>query len=263
MDAHKNPVLAIGGAEPAFEHIVGVSNGLQEVLTKVKIVAPTSAHVLIIGESGTGKELIARTIHRISPRAHGSFVKVNCAAIPAGLLESELFGQERSTAANEKMGRLELADKGTLVLYEFGDLPLPLHTRFLRMIAEHKLQRSGSTNDIEVNARLIAITNRELAKGMAEASFQRDLYYKLHVFPIRLPALRERKEDIPFLVRHFVQMFARKANKQIDNIPAETMDALTKWHWPGNVGELETFIERSVAETQGPVLNAPVDELRS
>jgi formate hydrogenlyase transcriptional activator len=252
-------------ADNGFDHIVGESAGLKQVLNQVRIVAPTEAHILIVGETGTGKELIARAIHRISPRRQASFIKVNCAAIPVELLAIELFGHEKGAfpgAVDEKVGRLQLADKGTLLLREFENIPLPLHRQLMRVFEEHKLERLGSTLPLEVNARLIATANRDLAKGLGDASFRRDLYYKLHVFPIHLPALRERKQDIPLLARHFVQEFARKMNKRIDTIPPETMSALTDWNWPGNVRELENFIERSVALSHKSVLNAPVDELR-
>jgi len=220
--------------------------------------------VLILGETGTGKELIARAIHRMSSRKNASFVKLNCAAIPAGLLESELFGHEKGAftgAVSQKMGRLELADKGTLFLDEVGELPLEVQPKLLRVLQDHEFERLGSTRTIRVDIRLIAATNRDLAKSVAGRQFRSDLYYRLNVFPIRMPELRERKEDIPLLVRYLVQKFARRMNKQVETIPAETMNALASWEWPGNVRELENFIERSVILSQGPILRVPLVEL--
>jgi formate hydrogenlyase transcriptional activator len=229
-------------------------------------VAPLDATVLILGETGTGKELIARAIHRMSSRKHASFVKLNCAAIPAGLLESELFGHEKGAftgSVSRKIGRLELADTGTLFLDELGELPVEVQPKLLRALEDQEFERLGSTHVIRVNMRLIAATNQNLAKRVADGQFRKDLYYRVNVFPIRMPAVRERKEDIPLLVRHLVQKFARMVNKQIDIIPAETMNALVNWAWPGNVRELENFIERSVIRSKGPILNVPLNDLGS
>jgi len=251
-------------SELNFEEIVGESATLKQVLDQARTVAPSDATVLILGETGTGKELIARAIHRMSSRKNASFVKLNCAAIPAGLLESELFGHEKGAftgAVSQKMGRLEVADKGTLFLDEVGELPLEVQPKLLRVLQDHEFERLGSTRTIRVDIRLIAATNRDLAKSVAGRQFRSDLYYRLNVFPIRMPELRERKEDIPLLVRYLVQKFARRMNKQIETIPAETMNALASWEWPGNVRELENFIERSVILSQGPILRVPLVEL--
>jgi formate hydrogenlyase transcriptional activator len=251
---------------PNFEEIVGESAALKQVLHLAKIVAPTDATVLILGETGTGKELIARAIHQMSSRKHAGFIKLNCAGIPAGLVESELFGHEKGAftgSVSRKIGRLELADKGTLLLDELGEFPLEVQPKLLRALEDKEFERLGSTRTIQVNLRLIAATNQNLAKRVADRQFRSDLYHRLNVFPIRLPALRERKEDIPLLVHHLVQKFARRVNKQIDIIPTETMSALVSWGWPGNVRELENFMERSVIRSQGPILNAPMDELGS
>jgi formate hydrogenlyase transcriptional activator len=217
-----------------------------------------------LGETGTGKELIARAIHRISSRGHASFVKLNCAAIPPELIESELFGHEKGAftgSVARKVGRLELADKGTLLLDELGEFPLAVQPKLLRMLEDMEFERLGSNKTIRVNMRLIASTNQDLKKKMLESKFRSDLYYRLNVFPIRLPALRDRKEDIPLLVRHLIQKFAPRMNKKIDIIPAETMNALVNWTWPGNVRELENVIERSVIRSKGPILNVPLSEL--
>jgi formate hydrogenlyase transcriptional activator len=246
------------------EDIVGESAALKRVLREARTVALSDATVLILGETGTGKELIAGAIHRMSSRKDGSFIKLNCAAIPTGLLESELFGHERGAftgAFGRKIGRLELAHGGTLFLDEIGDLPLELQPKLLRLLQDQEFERLGTNRVIRVDVRLIAATNRDLPRAVAERQFRSDLYYRLHVFPIRVPALRDRKEDIPLLVRHFVQKFARRMNKQIESIPRETMNALVSWGWPGNVRELENFVERSVILSQGSVLNAPVAEL--
>jgi formate hydrogenlyase transcriptional activator len=244
-------------SEPNFAEIVGESAALKQVLNQARTVAPSDASVLILGETGTGKELIARAIHRMSPRGRASFVKVNCAAIPAELLESELFGHEKGAftgSVSRKTGRLEMADKGTLFLDELAELTLDVQPKLLRALEDHEFERLGSTRTIRVDIRLIAATNQDLAKKVSERQFRSDLYYRLNVFPIRVPALRERKEDIPLLVRHLVEKFARRMNKQIDIIPSETMDALVNWGWPGNVRELENVIERSVIRSQGPIL---------
>jgi len=248
-----------------FEEIVGESPALKRVLSQAKTVAPSNATVLILGDTGTGKELIARAIHRMSSRKDASFIKLNCAAIPTGLLESELFGHEKGAftgAVSQKIGRLELADKGTLFLDEVGDIPLELQPKLLRVLQDQEFERLGSNRTIRVNVRLVAATNRDLAKSVAEREFRSDLYYRLNVFPIRMPALRERGKDVQLLVRYFVQKYSRRMSKQIENIPVETMNALAAWEWPGNVRELENFIERSVILTEGSTLNVPLAELR-
>jgi len=227
-------------------------------------VARTDATVLILGETGTGKELIARAIHLISSRRQASFIKLNCAAIPAELLESELFGYEKGAftgAVARKIGRLELADKGTLFLDELGEFPLDVQPKLLRVLEDQEFERLGSTHTIRVNMRLVTATNRDLLKRVTERQFRSDLYYRLNVFPIRMPALRERKDDIPLLVRHLVDKFARRMNRQIDIIPDQTMNALVSWTWPGNVRELENVLERSVIRSLGPILNVPLVEL--
>jgi formate hydrogenlyase transcriptional activator len=252
-------------SELNFEEIIGESPALKRVLAQAKIVAPSGATALILGETGTGKELAARAIHRMSSRKDANFIKLNCAAIPTGLLESELFGHEKGAftgAISQKIGRLELADKGTLFLDEVGDIPLELQPKLLRVLQDQEFERLGSTRTVRVDIRLIAATNRDLAKSVADKEFRSDLFYRLNVFPIRMPPLRERKTDIPLLVRYFVQKFARRMNKQIETIPTETMNALVSWEWPGNVRELENFIERSVILSSGPLLTVPLAELR-
>jgi len=248
-----------------FEEIVGESPALQAVLAQVETVAPTSSAVLIRGETGTGKELIARAIHELSPRKARTLVKLNCAAIPTGLLESELFGHERGAftgAIAQKLGRFELADGGTLFLDEVGDIPLELQPKLLRVLQEQEFERLGSTRTKRVDVRVVAATHRSL-EGMVEAgTFRSDLYYRVNVFPIVLPPLRDRREDIPRLVRYFVQKFARGMKKMIDTIPSEAMTALTAYDWPGNVRELENAIERAVILTSGPVLHVPLAEFR-
>lgn len=249
-----------------FEDIVGESPTLHRVLGQVHTVAPSGATVLILGETGTGKELIARAIHRLSPRKEANFIKLNCAAIPTGLLESELFGHEKGAftgAISQKIGRLELSDKGTLFLDEVGEIPLELQPKLLRVLQDQEFERLGGTRTIKVDIRLIAATNRDLAKSVSSHEFRSDLYYRLHVFPVRLPPLRERGKDIPLLVRYFVQKFAKRMNKHIDAIPEEAMRALQTWMWPGNVRELENFIERSVILTQGTTLSVPLAELHT
>jgi formate hydrogenlyase transcriptional activator len=253
-------------SELNFEEIVGESAALRHVLGQAKTVAPSDATVLILGETGTGKELVARAIHRMSARKDASFIKLNCAAIPTGLLESELFGHEKGAftgAVTQKVGRLELADRGTLFLDEIGDIPLELQPKLLRVLQDQEFERLGGTRTLHVHVRLVAATNRDLAKSVAEHQFRSDLYYRLHVFPIQMPALRERRSDIPLLVHYFVRKLARRMGKTINTIPAATMNALAGWDWPGNVRELENFMERSVILSEGSVLSVPLSELVS
>ncbi len=250
--------------EYGFDEIIGHSVALKRVLKQVETVASTGATVLILGETGTGKELIARSIHQLSPRGQRSIIKLNCAAIPAGLLESELFGHEKGAftgAISQKIGRLELAHQGTLFLDEIGELPLELQPKILRALQEKEFERVGSTRTIPVNVRLIAATNRDLGQMVADKQFRSDLYYRLRVFPITLPPLRERREDIPLLVRCFVDRHARRMNREITSIPTDVMQALTNWNWPGNIRELENFVERAVILSKGPALRAPLSEL--
>ena len=252
--------------EARFDEIIGESVALKRVLKMVETVAATDVTVLILGETGTGKEVIARAIHELSPRSNHVMVKLNCAAIPAGLLESELFGHEKGAytgAIDRKIGRLELANEGTLFLDEIGDLPLELQPKILRALQEREFERLGSTKPIPVNVRLVAATNRDLAKMVADGQFRSDLYYRLRVFPILLPPLRERREDIALLVRYFVDRHARKLDRKIETITDETMRALSRWDWPGNIRELENFIERAVILTKGTVLRAPLSELET
>ena len=253
-------------AKPHFEEIIGESPALMETLQQVEVVAASDATVLISGETGTGKGLVARAVHRISKRRDRSFVALNCAAIPTGLLESELFGHEKGAftgAVNQKIGRLELADKGTLFLDEIGEIPLELQPKLLRVLQDHEFERLGGIKTIKVDMRLIAATNRDLTRSVAEKDFRSDLFYRLNVFPIRVPSLRERRADIPLLVRYFIRHFARGMDRGIETVPSETMEALINWHWPGNVRELENFIARSVILTDGTALRAPLAEFQA
>jgi formate hydrogenlyase transcriptional activator len=248
-----------------FENIVGNSPTLQHVLELVETVAPNDSTVLLLGETGTGKELIARAIHDRSRRKDRTFVKLNCAAIPTGLLESELFGHEKGAftgAIAQKVGRFELADQGTLFLDEVGDISIEIQPKLLRALQEREFERLGSTHTRKVNVRLVAATNRDLEKMIANKEFRSDLYYRLNVFPIRIPPLRERKEDIPLLVSYFVQKFAKQMQKRIETISPPVMKGLTAWDWPGNIRELENFVERAVILTRGKSLEAPLGELR-
>ncbi len=247
------------------DDIVGASPALKRVLEYASIVADTDSTVLITGETGTGKERVARLIHGMSRRKDRNFIKVNCAAIPTGLLESELFGHEKGAftgAVNQKFGRLELADKGTLLLDEIGEIPLELQPKLLRVLQDQEFERLGGTKTIHVDVRLIAATNRDLAAAVEEKEFRADLFYRLHVFPLHLPALRERREDIPKLIRHFVEKCAARLHKRIEVIPDEAVQAMMNWKWPGNIRELENFIERSVILSEGNRLTPPLAELR-
>jgi len=252
-------------SEMGFEQIIGNSAALKHVLQQVETVAPSDSTVLLLGETGTGKELIARAIHDRSRRKQRTLVKLNCAAIPTGLLESELFGHEKGAftgAISQKTGRLELADQGTLFLDEVGDIPIEIQPKLLRALQEREFERLGSTHTRKVNVRLVAATNRDLEKMIADKEFRTDLYYRLNVFPIRIPPLRDRKEDISLLVSHFVQKFAKEMQKPIEAIPTAVMKGLRTWDWPGNIRELENFIERAVLLTRGKALEAPLAELR-
>jgi formate hydrogenlyase transcriptional activator len=248
-----------------FEEIVGDSRALKLVLNEVQTVAGTDSTVLILGETGSGKELIARALHNLSDRRDRTFVKLNCAAIPTGLLESELFGHEKGAftgAIATKIGRFELADRGTIFLDEVGEIPLELQVKLLRVLQEQEFERLGSTRTIRVNVRVIAATNRDLGQMVEEQKFRSDLYYRLKVFPVTVPPLRERAADVPLLVRHFVQKFAARMKKRIENVPAESMKALQAYAWPGNVRELENFIERAVILSAGSELFVPLAELK-
>ena len=252
--------------ELKFEEIVGNSDVLRRVLAELETVAPTDSTVLIYGETGTGKELIARAIHNLSSRKSNAFVKLNCAAIPTGLLESELFGHEKGAftgAIAQRVGRFELANRGTVFLDEIGEIPLELQPKLLRVLQEREFERLGSTRTLRTDARLIAATNRNLEEMVADQKFRTDLYYRLNVFPVRVPALRERREDIPLLVRHFVQQFSRRMNRSIETIPSQTMNTLVRYDWPGNIRELQNVIERAVIVSAGPVLKVSLDDLKA
>jgi formate hydrogenlyase transcriptional activator len=252
-------------SESNFEEIIGESPSLKKILKQVETVAPMESTVLLQGETGTGKELFARAIHNFSARRERTLVKINCAAIPTGLLESELFGHERGAftgAIAQKLGRFELADGGTLFLDEVGDIPPELQPKLLRVLQEQEFERLGGTRTIHVNIRLVAATNRDLVQMVADRQFRSDLFYRLNVFPIQIPPLRQRREDIPVLVRYFAQKYARQMNKPIDSISAATMEALSYYRWPGNIRELENLIERAVILSRGTALEVPLAELR-
>ena len=252
------------GSEPNFKEIVGRSGALQRVLRQVEVVAPTDSAVLIQGETGTGKELIARAIHDLSERRDRPFIKLNCAAIPSGLLESELFGHEKGAftgAIIRKAGRFEVADKGTLFLDEVGDIPLELQPKLLRVLQEHEFERLGSSRTQQVDVRIIAATHRDLKRMVEDGEFRSDLFYRLHVFPLPVPPLRDRREDIPILVRHYVDKYAKRMNRRIETIPSQAMEAFASYTWPGNVRELQNFIERAVILSPGRNLRAPIADL--
>ena len=252
--------------EHNFEEIVGDSPTLKALLSQLQTVAPTDSTVLITGETGTGKELIARAIHNLSARRDRTFVKINCAAIPTGLLESELFGHEKGAftgAISQKLGRFELADKGTLFLDEVGDIPLELQPKLLRVLQEQEFERLGSTRTLRIDVRVVSATNRDLARLVESGGFRSDLFYRLNVFPLSVPPLRERRDDIPTLVRYFAQRYARRMNRHIETVSTETIAALERYHWPGNVRELENLIERAVILSPSPVLHIPLSELKS
>ncbi len=251
--------------DETFQEMVGNSAPLQEVVRQVRTVAATDATVLLLGETGTGKELVARAVHRLSPRADSKFVSVNCTAIPTELLESELFGHEKGAftgAINRRVGRLELANRGTLLLDEVGDLPSVIQPKLLRVLQEKEFEKLGSNRTVKIDVRVIAATNQDLHRSIAEGRFREDLFYRLNVFPICVPPLRERKSDIPALVRYFVSRYASEAKKSITTIPAEAMDAFLNWGWPGNVRELQNLLQRCVILTTSPVLRVPLGELR-
>jgi formate hydrogenlyase transcriptional activator len=252
--------------ERRFEQVIGNSPALEAVLEQVERVAPTDSTVIIQGETGTGKELIAHAIHNISSRCGRPFIRLNCAAIPLDLLESELFGHEKGAftgAIAQKIGRFELADKGTLFLDEIGDIPPALQPKLLRVLQEQEFERLGSTRTHQVDVRLVAATNRDLTEMVNRGEFRSDLYYRLNVFPVSLPPLRARREDLPALVEHFVETYARRMGKQIEHVPPETMAALSSYQWPGNIRELQNFIERSVILSSENVLDAPLASLKS
>jgi formate hydrogenlyase transcriptional activator len=253
-------------SELNFDEIVGRSPALRSVLQEIEIVAPTDSTVLIYGETGTGKELIARAIHNLGTRSKSNFVKLNCAAIPTGLLESEMFGHERGAftgAVAQRIGRFELAHHGTVFLDEIGEIPPELQPKLLRVLQEREFERLGSSRTMRTAARLIAATNRDLGAMVDDQRFRADLFYRLNVFPVHVPPLRERQEDIPLLVRHFVQQFSRRMGRAVDTIPSEAMNALVHYHWPGNIRELQNLVERAVILSTGPVLKVPLHDLQA
>jgi formate hydrogenlyase transcriptional activator len=250
--------------EPGFDGIVGRSNALRSVLREIRMVASTDSTVLIYGETGTGKELIARAIHELSSRRSNAFVKLNCAAIPTGLLESELFGHEKGAftgAVGQRVGRFELANHGTAFLDEIGEIPLELQPKLLRVLQEREFERLGSTRTMYTDARLVAATNRNLAAMVEEQRFRSDLFYRLNVFPVRVPPLHERREDIPLLISHFVRQFAGRMERSYTSVPSQTMRALCEYDWPGNIRELQNLIERAVILSPGPILRVPLRDL--
>jgi formate hydrogenlyase transcriptional activator len=252
-------------SELNFEEIVGRSSALRSVLQDIETVAPTDSTVLIYGETGTGKELIARAIHNLSTRGKNAFVKLNCAAIPTGLLESEMFGHEKGAftgAVAQRIGRFELANRGTVFLDEIGEIPLELQPKLLRVLQEREFERLGSSRTLHSDARLIAATNRDLTVMVENREFRADLFYRLNVFPVQVPPLRDRQDDIPLLVRHFVQQFSRRMGKVVDTIPSDTMNVLVHYRWPGNIRELQNLVERAVILSTGPVLRVPIADLR-
>jgi formate hydrogenlyase transcriptional activator len=260
------PLMRESCNQSHFDGIVGESETLRSVLALIEVVAPTDSTVLIFGETGTGKELIARAVHNLSPRKSRTFVKFNCAAFPTGLLESELFGHERGAftgAITQRQGRFELAHGGTIFLDEIGEIPLEVQPKLLRVLQEREFERLGSSRTIHTNARLVAATNRDLRAMVKDREFRSDLYYRLNIFPIRVPALRERPEDIPLLVWHFVQEFSRRNGRAIESIPSPTMRALIRYDWPGNIRELQNVIERAVIRSKGSVLTVDMAELNS
>lgn len=260
-DLDSTPETGLGDS---FEGIIGSSSALKQVLDQVITVAATDSTVLVEGETGTGKELIARAIHNLSPRRERNFVKFNCAAVPLGLLESELFGHERGAftgAIARKIGRFELADQGTLFLDEIGDIPLELQAKLLRILQEQEFEKLGSNHTQRVNVRLVAATNRDLKQMVAQKQFRSDLYFRINVFPVAVPSLRQRREDIPLLVKAFVNACSHRMNRRIENIPAATMAALMQYGWPGNIRELQNFIERAVILSPGRTLLAPLENL--
>jgi formate hydrogenlyase transcriptional activator len=260
----KTAPLRLIPTELNFKEIIGESPALKRTLKQVEIVAATDSTVLLLGETGTGKELIARAIHNLSFRRQRTLVKVNCAALPTGLLESELFGHEKGAftgAITQRIGRFELANRGTIFLDEIGDIPLELQPKLLRVLQEREFQRLGSTRTLRTDVRLIVATNANLAQRVNEKRFRSDLYYRLNVFPILIPPLRERPEDIPVLVRYFVEKYTRRMNRRIDTIPVAVMKAMSEYQWPGNVRELENFVERSVILSDDSLLRAPLAEL--
>src|SRR5581483_6919075 len=249
-----------------FEEIVGESRALQRILDEIATVAPTDTTVLLLGETGTGKELLARAVHAASERSKRALVTVNCTTSPAGLLESEWFGHEKGAftgALSQKVGRFELAHQGTLFLDEIGDVPLDLQSKLLRVLQEHEIERLGSTRTIRVDFRLIAATNRNLEEMVGKREFRSDLYYRLNVFPVRIPPLRDRREDIPPLVLYFAQRFAKRLRKTIESVSRESMDLLCRWSWPGNIRELQNVVERAVILSRGPVLTVPPAEFET
>jgi formate hydrogenlyase transcriptional activator len=251
-------------AELGFEEIVGQSAALREVLKNVRVVAPTDSTVLLLGETGTGKELVARSLHGLSSRRNKTFIKLNCAAVPLGLLESELFGHEKGAftgAVSRKVGRIELADGGTLFLDEVGELPLELQPKLLRVLQDREFERLGGVQTRRVDVRIISASNRNLRQDIADRMFREDLFYRLNVFPIEMPPLRERRADIPILVHHFVRKYGARMGKHIETVPEETMTVFQNWNWPGNIRELENMIERMVILSKGRVLAAPPVEL--